>query len=208
MEGVLRSLASSVSSQLTTFTLAEHSLSSFQWPSCPHRAHGNVCSSLPSWALRSSDGLRFSKELSRSIHPRFCRCFAMVNMAPCFLELGLQLVLGSPHFPRGRALPRPLHPGPLPLGQSTLLTVLDATEHEHGVSLWLVLRNTFLSEYFDRLEVRPQVIKTTSRHRPVFPGPVFLHRSRVHVLRVAPKVCRPFLWGHLCIGCKETESAS
>ena len=45
----------SVSSQLTTFTLAGHPLSSFQWPSCPHRAHGSFCLSLSSLALRSSD---------------------------------------------------------------------------------------------------------------------------------------------------------
>ena len=33
------------------------------------------------------------------------------------------------HLPRGRASPRPIHPGPPPLGQSTLLIAFDAREH-------------------------------------------------------------------------------
>ena len=37
---------SSVSSQLTTFTLAGQSLSSFQWPGRPHFARGSLCLSL------------------------------------------------------------------------------------------------------------------------------------------------------------------
>ena len=41
--------------QLTTFTLARQSLSSFQWRSCPHRGHGSFCLSLSSLALRSSE---------------------------------------------------------------------------------------------------------------------------------------------------------
>ena len=36
-----------ISSQLTNFTLAGQSLSSFQWSSCSHFAHGSLCLSLP-----------------------------------------------------------------------------------------------------------------------------------------------------------------
>ena len=41
--------------QSTAFTLGGQSLSSFQWPSCPRRAHGSFCLSLSSWALRPSN---------------------------------------------------------------------------------------------------------------------------------------------------------
>ena len=71
--------------------------------------------------------LTFSRELSRSV--QICSAlFGNDHHGRCFLVLGLPIRRLKPHLPRGRALPRPLHPGPRPLGQSTLLTVFDARE--------------------------------------------------------------------------------
>ena len=106
---------SSVSSQVTTFTLAEQSLSSFQWPSCPHRARANFLFELVELGPCNLQ-VTWSTSARRFI------------MALVFPVPGLQLVIGFLICLEG-VLPRPLDPGPPPLGQSTLLTVLDAREH-------------------------------------------------------------------------------
>ena len=60
-----------------------------------------------------------------------------------------------------------------------------------------VVHNPPSSKYFDLLEVRPQVIKANYRHYSVFPSPVFLHMTRMHVLPVAPPVYQPSSLGPL-----------
>ena len=131
--------------------------------------------------------------------------------------------------------PTPLRPGPLPLGQSTILTVLDAREpptttttpsqssslrncREHGVSQWLVLLDFLASltlEIADEVvhnpssseffNEHPQVIKQILNTVRCFPVLYSCTRIKCTSFESLQKCTGPSIWGHSCIAHKETN---
>ena len=101
---------SSGSSRWTTFTFAgTHCRLS------THFAHGRLCFSLSSLSLRSSGDCGYRK---RTVSLSQLPPCAVLRRSPGPRLPGAQLLTHSPkpHLPRGRTPPRPLHPGPPPLG--------------------------------------------------------------------------------------------